>query len=562
MESPRDGHARRYLGQVLAAVGRMGAALREAQSAIELAPDDPRAWSDLGRIHAQERRQADAIACFSRSVRLDARYADGWHNLGVALRQARDLGRAFEALKQALLIDSTRSDSYLALGNLLAEMEQIEDAVVCFERAAEHDPALSRARSRLAQELSQHGAVRRAESLFREALALDGSDVESWHGLGRILEDLGQAESAIACYSVALGLDPTRPLVLSHYLGLVREELDPAVLERAVKCLTNDSFSNESRALVGYGLAKYLDRRGNSEAAADAASMANKARRRHTGRLDRDALRARIDGLTESYSGDFFSNRRRWGIGNDQPVFIVGLPRSGTTLTEQILSAHPAIHGAGELPDLARLAVRSAASDAPPWTAAATLDANQTIESADAFLSALRRTAPRGVLRIIDKSPLNFFHLAYAALLFPGARVIHCVRDPRDTALSIWLENFTPEQHWATDFHDLAFYAGQYRRLMAHWHEVLPLSILDVRYEDTVADLEGQARRLIEFLSVPWDDRCLDFHRSGRAVQTPSRWQVRQPIYTRSVGRWKNYRDHLPELAEAFAGFEDGAHAV
>jgi hypothetical protein len=135
---------------------------------------------------------------------------------------------------------------------------------------------------------------------------------------------------------------------------------------------------------------------------------------------------------------------------------------------------------------------------------------------------------------------LNFFHLAFAALLFPHARVINCRREARDDALSIWMENFNPDQRYATDFGDLAFFRSQYERLMTHWHAVLPLPILDVQYEDVVADLEGQAKRLMRFLNVPWDDRCLNFHQQERAVQTLSRWQVRQPIYTKSVGRWKD----------------------
>ncbi len=148
-------------------------------------------------------------------------------------------------------------------------------------------------------------------------------------------------------------------------------------------------------------------------------------------------------------------------------------------------------------------------------------------------------------MRISDKSPLNFFQLGFAALLFSGARVVHCRRSPRDTALSIWMENFNLEQRYATDFDDLAFFHAQYSRLMAHWHDVLPLRILDVSYEDMVADPAGQARRLVDFLGVPWDSRCLDFHRSARAVQTPSRWQVRQPIYATSVGRWRSYAPFL-----------------
>lgn len=186
------------------------------------------------------------------------------------------------------------------------------------------------------------------------------------------------------------------------------------------------------------------------------------------------------------------------------------------------------------------------------WQAAGKPDERRSRLMAADYLRALRDGAPKRRLRISDKSPLNFFQLALAAVLFPNARVIHCTRDARDYALSVWMENFNVEQRWSTGFDDLAFFTGQYRRLMGHWQEALPLRILEMRYEDTVADVEGQARRLIAFLGVPWDRRCLDFHRSERAVQTPSRWQVRQPIYARSVARWRAYAEHLPELVRAF----------
>jgi len=171
---------------------------------------------------------------------------------------------------------------------------------------------------------------------------------------------------------------------------------------------------------------------------------------------------------------------------------------------------------------------------------------------ANRYLRRLRDGAPKRRLRISDKAPLNLFQLGFAALLFPGARIVHCRRAARDNALSIWLENFKEDQGYATDFDDLAFFTAQCDRLMAHWREVLPQRILTLQYEETVSDLEAQARRLIDFLGAPWDSACLDFHTSERAVQTPSRWQVRQPIYAHSVDRWRNYALYLPALGGAF----------
>lgn len=554
LSAPDDPDAYRYLGQVLIMLGEHEQARSIATRATDVAPHDPRAWSDRGRVEVLSGHLRDAISSFEQAVAFAPDYTDGWHNLGLALRQTGHIERAFDALKRALIIDPTRADSYLTLGNLLVDTEQLEEAIGCFERAVRHDPELAGAHTRLAQELSQRGDVEQAESLFRRSLSLKPDDVENWFGLGRVMEDLGQAEVALSCYHNVLHRQPGHTLALSHYLMLAKGDEGEEWLDQLEPALNRTDGSAEANALVGYGLTKWYDRRRRFGEAASAGLRANTARRKVAGPFDRINFREKVDRIIETYPADFFTERRHFGLGTDQPVFIVGLPRSGTTLTEQILAAHPFMHGAGELPDLARLAVQSLADRrAEPWQAASQLDEMASRGLAHDYLRALRRNAPVDCPRISDKQPLNYFHLAFAALLFPNARVIHCRRDARDNALSIWMENFNADQRYATDFDDLAFFITQERRLMKHWQSVLPLQILPIQYEEVVGDLEGQARRLIEFLGAPWDERCLNFHQQDRAVQTPSRWQVRQPIYTKSVGRWRQYREYLPDLESAFA---------
>jgi Flp pilus assembly protein TadD len=546
-----DSAVHRTLALLLGAAGHEAAALAAARRACELASDDPRTWSDLGRVHAMSRRFAEAATCFRKAITLDAGYGDGWHNLGTALKRSGDPGEAFVALKQALLLDPTRVDTYLNLAGLLIESQQFDDAMECFERAARLDPMLARAQSRLAAQLARRGKLQRAEGLFHKSLALDPDHIEGWFGLGQALEDIGDAAGALTCYRNVLARHAAHAAALGRYLALLPSYPSRELLIAAHNALDDSHRSDEQRSLIGYGLAKYHDRRADTKAAAEAAHKANTARRRQAGEFDRNAFDARVGYIIETYTESFFAARRRFGVGTDQPVFIVGLPRSGTTLTEQIIASHPMLHGAGELPDLPRLAAQ-VVPDAP-WKAAAHVDAEASCELAYAYLRVLRDGAPRGRLRITDKSPFNFFQLALVAVLFPQARVIHCRRDARDNALSMWLENFNHDQQYATGFDALAHLRRGYERLMAHWHRSLPLPIMDVEYEAVVADVEGQARRLVSFLGAPWDRRCLDFHESHRTVQTPSRWQVREPIYTRSVGRWRSYAAHLPELVQAFS---------
>ncbi|MET0335161.1 MAG: sulfotransferase [Rhizobacter sp.] len=555
---PEDADAHRHLSQLLATAGQPLHAQRAAMRACELAPDDARSWSDLGRVHSLAHQLDEALQCFTEAVEIDPRYADGWHNLGLALSRLQRQEPACTALRNALLIDDTRAATWVALGELLVHAGQLDDATHCFERAAAHDPTLALARSRLAEQCLEHGQVERAQALFRQSLVSDPKHLEGWLGLARTLEDLGEADEARQACRQALHLRPGNAHALGQYIALLRgrDDVDDGEAQHrladARAALDHPATPDEGVARVGYGLAKFHDKRGEPAAAAHAARQANAARRRLHGVLDRSALAARVDTLIATCTREFFAQRRGFGLGADQPVFIVGLPRSGTTLTEQILSAHPQLHGAGELPALARLAVQVAGSTDEAAHAATRLDLGTSRATAGTYLHRLRNGAPKGRLRISDKSPLNFFHLGFAALLFPNARVVHCHRSLPDTALSIWMENFNEEQHYATDFGDLAFFAAQYQRLMAHWREVLPLQMLELRYEDMVADSDTQSRRLIDFAGVAWHERCLQFHTVERAVQTPSRWQVREPIYARSVGRWQAYAEHLPELVQAF----------
>jgi len=467
---------------------------------------------------------------------------------------AGDAGAALDAFRQALQRDPQCMEALLEIARLLHTDGQPRQAATCLARALEIDDRAVRPVTEQALAMAEAGHVVPAEAILRRVLERAPREPGAWYALGVVQEYDGRRNEARQSYLRGLAEMPGHGHALGAYLALSADDADPHVVASAEAAVAAAGTPAPAAALVGYGLAKLHDRRGDYAAAVAAGRQANAARRRATGPLDRDALTARVDGIVETYTPEFFGERRRFGVGTDQPVFIVGLPRSGTTLVEQILSAHPMLQGAGELPDLARLAVqhRVAPGDAP-WRAALTLDQRSSLSAAHAYLEALRPGAPDRALRISDKSPLNFFHLAFAVLLFPNARIIHCTRDIRDTALSVWMENFSPDQQWSTDFDDLAFFAGHYRRLIAHWRDALPLPILDVAYEVTVAEVEVQARRLLDFLGVPWDERCLDFHSSGRAVQTPSRWQVRQPIYTRSVGRWRRYAAHLPELERAFA---------
>ncbi len=243
------------------------------------------------------------------------------------------------------------------------------------------------------------------------------------------------------------------------------------------------------------------------------------------------------------------------------PVFIVGMPRSGTTLVEQIISAHPAAYGAGELPDIIGL-VRALPgflrNNREPYPeCVGELNENAEFALSERYLEKIR-LSPGDPERVTDKMPHNFLHVGLIALLFPNARIIHCTRNPVDTCLSCYFQDFMGRHTYAYNLEDLGYYYGEYRRLMAHWREVLPMQFMDVNYEELTANAEANSRRIIEHVGLPWDERCLEFYKTGRNVATASYDQVRQPIYRKSVERWRNYEQHISPLLSSLeqAGVE------
>ncbi|MHC4304057.1 MAG: tetratricopeptide repeat-containing sulfotransferase family protein [Planctomycetota bacterium] len=272
--------------------------------------------------------------------------------------------------------------------------------------------------------------------------------------------------------------------------------------------------------------------------------------------FDHDAYARSVDQLLEVFSADLVGGISRHGSRSQLPVFIAGMPRSGTTLVEQIIDAHPQAQGAGELQDLEAMAagLQFDLDCTEPYPGcAAELDADDVARLSKRYLDNLKRSA-RTAKRVVNKSLENYRNLGLIGVLFPAAPIIHCTRDPRDTCVSCYMSSILPGPHpYISDLRDLGFAYRQYERLMAHWKHVIPQPILEVGYEALVDDLEGESRRIIAFLGLDWDDACLRFHASGRIVRTASYEQVRQPIYRSSIGRHQRFENHLGPLLEALA---------
>ena len=480
--------------------------------------------------------------------------AKDWFEKGNTHMRTGNLAGAMHAFKQSIKFNPHVASPWLALAHILDTNFQYNDARQCLLNATQAQPKHVQARQKLALAHKKLGYVEAAKNELNKALELAPDSATNYFLLAQLYEDLGRSQQAADAYRKSLSIQPERYDALSCLLGLGKDVDIDNDIHTAQQQLNH--LNNQDKALVGYGLGKAYEQKKQYDNAFQTFQCANKARQQVSGKFDPDAFDKRIEHMLTLFSAEFFSARKGWGNTSSQPVFIVGLPRSGTTLTEQILASHAQCFGAGELSDLSDLATGTPNrlnDNSVSWPDCAnTLNAQHTSAIGNEYLTRAAARAPRESLRIVDKQPLNFWHIGLIAMALPNAKIIHCIRDIRDCGYSIFSQNFSLQQTWSTDLAHIAHYWRGYKKLMQHWQQVTKLEILQVDYAQTVNEQELQSRRLLDFIKLPWSDSVLQFHTAPRAVQTPSKWQVRQPIYRTSSARWRHYQAHLEPLIHAY----------
>ena len=423
------------------------------------------------------------------------------------------------------------------------------------------------AHNNLGNALREQGKVDEAVACCRRALELRPDHAVAHNSLGIALRDRGELDEAILCHRQAIA-SSERALQIRPQSTSGRNILGTAFAQLALilggrlpeedltalrHLLSNPNISGSSRIAPAFGLARVLDARCNCEEAAEHLREANALRsadlRARHKEYEPAKHRSFVDSLITTWTPQLFARLSGSGLESELPVFIFGLPRSGTTLTEQILASHSQVFGAGELTycgDTFQSLPQAMLRDGTPLECLRDLDRKTARNLAQQHVDRLQ-PHDRQALRIVDKMPDNYHHLGLISILFPRARLIHCRRDLRDVAVSCWMTDFTAIS-WAFDPVHIACRFEEYRRLMDHWQEVLPVPYLNVDYEEMVDDLEGTVRRIIEWCGLEWEPGCLRFHETRRPIRTASVVQVRQPIYKTSVGRWKNYEKSLGDL--------------
>jgi len=481
-------------------------------------------------LHHRLGRFADAEVLYRRALAGDPNNPDALHLLGLTRREQGAAGEAVELIRRA--IDACGGGNALYFKSLAATLL-----------------------------VADQPADAEAETVLRAGIEARPNSARLYDTLALVMLEDGRVDEAADTYAKALDADPGDPEALAMLAGSGRCADDPALLRRIEHRLETGAEGADAIKLR-FALADALRDQGDTNRAFRRYAEANAARRgelvaRGHG-FDAEEHDAFVSRIVEVFDRAFIADRSEAGLPSEVPVFVVGMPRSGTTLVEHIAASHPDVHGAGELTAFAGLREGLAAAVGAPEGEAfpectRRLDANAARQVAEAHLARLADIGG-GAARVIDKSPLNVFTMGLAAVLFPNASIVHCRRDARDIGLSCFMTNFVAPFAWATDLGDIGRYHRAFETLMAHWRATVPNPVLEMVYEDLVADAEGQSRRLIDFLGLAWDDRCLSAHDSRRTVRTASLWQVRRPIGVDAVGRWHTYADELAPLEAGLEG--------
>ena len=549
---PREGMLWKVLSVALLRQGKD--ALTALRRAVELLPDDAETHVNLGIALGAARKYAEAAASHRRALELNPGSLEALKHLGELLREAGEPEEALTVIRRAVETSPRRAEHHNNLGRVLFDLRRLDEAAAAFRSALALEPDNIQSLLGLASTARMRGRTAEAEDFCRGALALEPRNLEGLALLGELYADRGQFGEARGIFERALAINPDLPLVYCSLATHRKMTSADTAWRLEVERLLTSPLPVGHEIGLRYALGKYCDDLGRYEEAFDNYRRANELSRLHKVKYNRQRLEQRVDRIIGTFEAKFLGERSAQGSASEVAVLIIGMPRSGTSLVEQILASHPAVFGGGEL------RFWEGAFGVFEAERAAGVSADELTEQfARDYLERLRALsgeATQAATRIIDKMPANFLYAGLCHAALPRARIIHMRRHPLDTCLSIYSQNFFRMGSYANDLGDLAHYYGQYLRVMDHWRTVLPAeAMLEVPYEELIADQERWTRRMLEFCGLDFDPKCLDFHQTDRVVITASRWQVRQRINSSSAGRWRNYEKfiaplaHLPELA-------------
>lgn len=519
-DEPHNLAALQHLAIVHATRGEFETAEALFRRAGDAAPNNPDVLCNLGRVLSERGRHEEAVACLNRALSLRPGMAEAEFNLAMLHQKMGRPGRAIEYLRRVVARQPDFTEAICQLAASLQEDGKAEEAIALLQRSA---------------------AARPQEAVLR-------------HALGRLQAIAGEIAEARRNFEAAIALRPSWGVPyydLSQIHTFAVGDPKTAAMERLLR--NPAMLGLDERVGLHLALYKAHSDTGQNETAFSHLAAANAARRKA---IPFDERHANIRFQTERrvFDAALFARHAHAGSPSRLPIFVIGFPRSGTTMVEQILASHPQVHGAGELTDIGELAAKLTRPGLPFPESLAESPGPEFTALGDRYVKHLAALAPRAA-RVVDKSVGNYRRVGLIHLILPNAPIIHIRRDPMDTCFSCFENDFGERQAFSYDLGELGRRYLLYREAMAHWRRILPQGrMLEIDYEAIVGDLESSVRRLLDHCGLGWDERCLRFHETRRAVFTQSQAQVRQPLYRSSMGRWRRFEKQLKPLADALGG--------
>lgn len=511
---PESADVLRYLGLGCLQAGRLSEAECHFLQALRQEPASPNLQNDLGIVYMRQKAYETAQEYFVGALDIDPNHGDALGNLAVLLTELNRPERAQPYLQRLITVLPFSGAAYAKAARNSLLLDNVEEAIRLGRKAVRFAPELADARLSLAEALETSGRFRQAK--FQ--------------------------------YLSVLRRNPRHAAALAKLLSMRQTGIDTRYPSAARAILAGNQLSGAERAQLHLALARYHDQREQYDAAFEHLTHGNSISWKKQA-FDSGLYSQAVDAILAVFTRGVFSSQPRHEVRSTRPIFIVGMPRSGTTLVEQILASHPNVAAGGELSTITNLAAGTGhAGEAYPQ-GISTLGGAGLAQMARRYLGKLETISP-DALHVTDKMPFNFMHLGLIATLFPDAAIIHCRRGALDTCLSCYFTSFSENLLFASNQEALGHYYLDYRRMMDHWRHVLPKPMLEVEYEQLVSNTEETVSAMLKYCGLEWEPACLQFHQTDRGIRTPSRWQVRQPIYSSSVGRWRRYERHLQPLLD------------
>lgn len=555
--NPRYADAHNDLGNVYLNMGRLKESFNAYRKALNLAPNHPMLVSNIGNVLMAQGEYEKALNWLNKSVELDPDNAATHCNLGNTFRSLGESRKAVAAYKHAIELNPRQSNYCLNLGGVLIELEELDEAVECFNQVLKLNPEDQKAYMGLGKARNAQGNLDQAVASYQKAISIDPANAKCYSELGGAYGDHGETDKAISALQKALEIDPK---LISVYPELTRNKkfIEPDADVKAMESLFSmKEITDTKKSDLAFSLGKAYEDLGEFDKSMEFVIRAARLKR-NSFDYSIEKSSKKFDRIKQVFSADFFSEYADVGDPDRTPIFVLGMPRSGTSLVEQILASHPAVFGAGELNNITTVyqsldkSIDDPKSNAFP-EALIGLGPDDFASLGKQYVTSIREYSAQAAF-IVDKMPHNFLHIGFIRAILPNARIIHCTREPLDNCLSLFKTGFHKGQLYSYDQCELGQYYKLYLELMDYWKTTLPGFIHDLNYEELVNHQEEQTKRLLQYCELPWDDACMNFHKTRRKIKTASNAQVIRPIYQDSVKLWTRYENYLKPLISSLNG--------